>query len=167
LEIQKKWFAESTPVNAKQASAQIGSGTNGTVTIKYDIAGTEGNVYEVAVVVAEGKNKDMSAALANGVITVTLGTGADSNPAATKNTAKLIAEEISDIDGFTATYSGEGTSSISQATTDNVAFEGGQYATFCPIGGVWLYIGTTYYYCSKPCGRRTMDAWQTVAFTTI
>lgn len=167
LELQRKWFAEETPVNAVKASAEIGSGDNGKVTITYDSVGTEANEYEVAVVIAEGLDKAMSAAFANGVITVTLGTDADGNVAAAKNTAKLIAEKISTLDGFTATHSGEGNSSISEATTENVAFEGGLYATVCPISDVWLYIGTTYYYCSKPCSKHTTDAWHTVVFTAI
>ena len=167
MELQTKWFSETTPTNAAKAGINIGTGANGTVNIRYDFVGTEGNDYEIAVVIASGANKDMSAALSNGVITVTLGTGADSNVAATKNTAKLIAAAISAIDDFTATYSGTGADSISEATAENGSFAGGSYCT--PFYGdeAWLYIGTTYYRCSKPCDKYCTDAWQSVAFTTL
>jgi hypothetical protein len=164
LELQTKWFAEDTPTNAHKATAEIGSGTNGKVTIECASVGTEGNEYEVEVVIASGANKPMGAALVNGVLTVTLGTGADSNVAAAKNTAKLISEAISALPEFNATYSGDGSSSISNATSDNVAFDGGSYGTVCPIGGVWLKISNTYYYCSAPNSRYDAN-WRTVVFT--
>jgi hypothetical protein len=167
LELQTKWFAETTPTNANKASASIGTGDNGTVTIEYDSVGTEGNDYKVAVAVASGANKSMAATLSEGVITVTLGTGADELVAAAKNTATLIAAAITNIDGFTAKKSGTGGDSISEATTEDVAFTGGTYCT--PFYGdeAWLYIGTTYYRCSKPCDEYCTDAWQSVAFTTL
>jgi hypothetical protein len=144
MELTKKWFAEDAPQNAKSATATLGTGDNGTITITYDIKGTEGNVYSVAVVVAEGANKAMSVALANKKITVTLGTGADSNVAASKNTATLIAAAISALDGFTATKSGTGGDSISEATSEDVAFEGGQFGTPCIVP--YTYVADTSYY---------------------
>jgi hypothetical protein len=164
LELQTKWFAEATPTNAAKATAEIGSGTDGTVTIECSEVGTEGNEYEVEVVIATGENKAMDAEFADGVLTVTLGTGADSGVDAAKNTAKLIATKISSLDGFTATASGEGTSSISTATEENVAFEDGSYGTVCPIGDVWLKISDVYYYCSAPNSRYDAN-WRTVVFT--
>ncbi len=152
MEIIKKWFADETPVNAKKATAEIGTGEDGTITIECDSVGTEGNGYEVAVVIATGANKAMTVALANGVITVTLGTGADSNVATAKNTATLIATEISKISGFTAVASGEGTSSISQATAENVAFDGGQYGTICINPEAVVYISPYYYTVVAPNG---------------
>ncbi len=168
MEIQKKWFSEEIPANAKKATAEIGTGTNGTVTVEYDFVGTEGNSYKIAVVVAEDANESLSADLSNSKITVTLGTGDVAGTVDdTKNTATLIAAKISAIQGFTATASGEGTSSISTATVKDVDFTGGIYCT--PFYGedAWLYIGTTYYYCSKPCDVYATDAWKSVAFTTI
>jgi hypothetical protein len=167
LEILKKWFAESVPTNAHKATATLGEGENGVITITYNTLGTEGNDLELAVVVADGNSKPLAAAFANGVLTITLAT--DDNGAAdvTKNTAALIATKVSTVSGFTATKSGTGETAISTATTENIAFTGGSYCTPSPIGGVWLYENNTYYYCSKPCGKLDTDAWQTVVFTTI
>jgi len=168
LDIQKKWFSEDTPTNAKKASAKIGTGTNGAVTVECDSVGTEGNFYKIAVVIAEDAKAALAATLSNGKITVTLGTGDVAGTVDdTKNTATLIAAKISIIDGFTATASGDGESSISTATATDVSFTGGTYCT--PFYGdeAWLYIGTTYYYCSKPCGVYATDAWKSVTFTTI
>lgn len=168
LELQTKWFEATTPTNAAKATASIGTGDNGTVVVEYDDVGTEGNDYEIAIVIDEGADADMAVALANGVITVTLGTGEVAGTVDdTKNTATLIATDISAITGFTATASGTGADSISEATTENVAFTGGAYCT--PFYGdeAWLYIGSTYYRCSKPCDTYTTDAWQSVAFTTL
>lgn len=166
MELQTKWFAEATPTNANKATATIGSGTNGAVVVTYDNVGTEGNSYDIEVVIAAGANAAMKAELDDTTITITLGTGATPGVVeAAKNTAKLIATAITALTPFTAAKSGTGVDSISEATEDNVAFTGGTYCT--PFYGdeAWLYIGSTYYYCSKPCDIYSTDAWKTVVFT--
>ena len=168
MEIQTKWFEAATPTNAHNATATIGTGTDGTVVITYDNVGTEGNAYDVAIVIADGANAAMTAALSGTTITVTLGTGAEAGVVATaKNTALLIAAAITALTPFTAAKSGTGADSIATATEENVAFTGGSYCTPFMGDEAWLYIGSTYYYCSKPCGTSTTDAWESVAFTTI
>lgn len=163
MEIQKKWFAEETPVNAKSASATIGSGDNGVVTIVVDSVGTEGNDYTVAVVVADGINKALAASIVGTDITVTLGTDASGDADATKNTAKLIAEKISTIAGVTATYSGTGATAITVAITKK-SLAGGQYGTVAIVPYTWLYIGTTYYVNIAPNSKYDAN-WRTVTFT--
>jgi hypothetical protein len=73
-QLLKKYFAETTPQNAKKASAVIGSGENGTVTVNYDIVGTSGNEYTLEVAEGVGVNTAMSAVLTGKDILVTLGT---------------------------------------------------------------------------------------------
>lgn len=164
--IQSKWFAEAAPVNAKSATASIGSGANGTVTITYDLKGTEGNSFEAAVVVATGNNKDMSAALVNGVVTVTLGTDASGDADATKNTAALIAAAINALDGFSAVSSGTGATAIASATEDNVPFTGGQFGTFCPVPYTYLADSTYYYFNIAPNGDRDTN-WRRIAKASL
>jgi len=71
---EKKWFSGDSPKNAKKASAQIGAGTNGTVTVKYDKVGTEGNDFTVIAENGDGVDVSLSAALDGNDIIVTLGT---------------------------------------------------------------------------------------------
>jgi hypothetical protein len=168
LELQTKWFAAETPTNAHKATASIGTGDNGTVNIVYDNYGTEGNDYDIAIVIAAGANAAMSAALSGTTITVTLGTGTEAGVVASaKNTATLIAAAITALTPFTATKTGTGGDSISEATEENVPFTGGSYCT--PFYGdeAWLKISDTYYYCSKPCDRYSPDAWKSVVFTDL
>lgn len=165
MEIQNKWFAETIPTNATKAKATIGSGDNGTVTITCDSVGTEGNNYEVAIVISEEANAAMSAEIVSNVITITLGTGSSAGVVdSAKNTATLIATAISALESFTAVKSGTGASLISTATTENVAFENGSYGTVCPIGDVWLHISNVYYYCTAPNDKYSAN-WRTVTFT--
>ncbi len=142
MNVQEKWFAETTPLNAAQASAIIGTGTDGVVTITADAVGTEGNAYTIAV--AEGEADGTLAANLTGTdITVTLAMSG-ATPDDTKNTAKLIAAAISTLAGVTATYSGTGATAISTAVT-KTAFEGGQYGTVSVVPETILHIGNDYY----------------------
>lgn len=132
MEVQKKWFAEDNPVNAKGATAIIGDGTDGKVTITCDKVGTIGNDYEVKVAIATKASEDLAVVFANNLLTITLGTDDLSAADNTKNTATLIADAISAIDGFSAIASGTGDTAISTETTTNVEFAGGQFGTVCP-----------------------------------
>ena len=106
------------------ATAQIGSGANGTVTITGVGAneGTAGNSLTVSVVVPVGTSP-LSAVLSGNSLTVSLDvTAGVPNPAA--NTATLVAAAIDALPGFTATASGTGSSSLSVAAGP-VSFSGG------------------------------------------
>jgi len=70
--LQKKWFAETSPTNTNEATTTIGSGDNGVITVIVDEYGTEGNDYTIEVV--EGLNGgDLSSILTDTAIVTTLG----------------------------------------------------------------------------------------------
>jgi hypothetical protein len=97
------------------ATAEIGAGENGTVVITADAAGSDGNDLSVAVVVAGGNDAALSAAIVGDAITVTLGTDANGDPAAAKNTATLVAAAVHALAGVTAAASGTGADSLTAA----------------------------------------------------
>lgn len=97
------------------ASADIGSGADGTVTTTVDAVGDAGNDYTIQVVVGEGNNIDLSAAIDGTAITVTLGTDDTGAVDNTKNTATLVADAINEIPGVTAAASGEGDAALTTA----------------------------------------------------
>ena len=70
-DIHQKWFADETPQNFKRPSCSIGSGTDGTITIKRDIYGVDADDYEVAVAVPAAAS-GLTAELAAKKLTVTL-----------------------------------------------------------------------------------------------
>lgn len=136
--IRMKYFAESVPQNAKSASATIGSGADGTVTVTVDEVGTEGNNYTIEVVAGSGTDINMSAVLDGTDIVVTLGTDATGALDATKNTATLVADAIDALDGVSAIASGTGATALSSAEAKK-NFTGGQYGTIAPSAG-YVYI---------------------------
>jgi hypothetical protein len=140
--LASKWFSEATPQNYKTAKATLGSGDNGTITI---IASTRTTDDVVSIVVPNATSQNLSAAYADGKITVSLATDGSQAADATKNTAKLIAEAIDDLDKFTASASGTGETAISAATSEDVAFEDGQWGTPCQESGVCLTSNGRYY----------------------
>lgn len=162
--LNEKWFAESTPQNFKGATAEIGSGTNGKVTIS---ASNVKTTDVVSVVVATDANANLSVAYANGKLTITLGTGATGGIAdSAKNTAALIATAIKSVDGFTATASGTGASSITTATSSDVAFTDGQAGTPCAEKYVGFVNGTTYYVCIKADNTIKNDGWRSFSLSS-
>ena len=80
LQIYKKYFEEDTPQNAVKASAEIGEGANGVVSVTYDFVGDEGNDYSIAVSDENDGDDDvdLTVTLEDDVITVILGTDGDS-----------------------------------------------------------------------------------------
>jgi hypothetical protein len=104
----------------------------------------------------------MSVALANGVITVTLGTDATVSPITAddaKNTTALIAAEIDDLEGFTAIEDGDGDGVVDE-TAENIVFGGGTLGTPCIEKGT-LYQGSSYYYVATTVDPTTyMDGWR-------
>lgn len=160
--LAQKWFPESTPVNYKPATATLGDGDNGTVTVAYD--GIETDTV-IEIVLAEQASKPLSVAIADGTITVTLGTGAGGAADDAKNTAKLIAQEISKLDGFTATYSGTGLTAIDTITTDDIVFQDGNWGTPCPEAGVGFVSNGTYYVCVRNDNSIYNTSWRTFSLT--
>lgn len=166
MEFTRKYFADAHPQNAKSATAEIGTGENGKVTITVDEVGTGGNDYTVKVVVAEGNSKPLAATLTGTALVVTLGTDGSGNPDATKNTAGLIATKINTIDGLTATKSGEGTTAFTEAIAEK-EFAGGQFGTPAPAGGL-IYIdddnNTLYFTIAS--NSKTGANWRSISLTT-
>jgi len=117
----------TAPTNAKAAAQTIGAGQNGEVTVTAAVKGTAGNDLDIIVSDAGADDCAMTADIAAGVITVTLGkTAAALDP--TKNTANLVAAAINLLTEVTAAASGTGNDSLvaAEATKD---FVGGQDGT--------------------------------------
>lgn len=123
-------------VDDTNASAQIGEGETGVVTVTVDEPGPDGEKYSIKVVVPEvDAATDLEVALEGMVIVVTLAMKADNDtfiPDDVKNTAALVAaaingeegEEETGIPGFTAEASGGGSTPFTDAV-DPVQFSGG------------------------------------------
>lgn len=156
--VKAPWFAAQTPANAKSASVEFGSGTNGKVTIVYDKKGTDGNAYSVEVVVAEENSAPLAASLNGKKLTVSLATNSGGTADDTKNTAKLISAAINTISGFIATYSGTGATAISAAVAES-ELEGGQYGTAC-IEANTVIKGSEYYYICTQGGDSVSAQWK-------
>lgn len=106
------------------ATASIGSGVNGTVTITANgnNEGSVGNTFSVIVVVPGGTSP-LSASVTGTTLTVSLDVigGVPNGPA---NTATLVAAAISALPGFHAVASGTGTSSLN-TPSGPISFSGG------------------------------------------
>jgi len=139
--INLKYFSETVPQNAASATATIGSGADGTVTITVDSVGTEGNNYTVEVVAGSGNNVPMSATLNGTDIVVTLGTDGVGALDATKNTATLVATAVNALTGVSAVASGTGATALAGAEAKK-NFAGGQYGTPAYKTGL-VYIDST------------------------
>jgi hypothetical protein len=105
------------------ASATLGSGTNGVVTITSVNDGIGGNSYTVAAVLGSGNNIAMSVLLTGLNLVVTLGTNGGGTIDTAKNTATLVAAAIDALPEFVATASGTGVTSINP--TSQASFTGG------------------------------------------
>ena len=107
-----------------QAARQIGSGSNGRVTIQVNAAGTAGNDYTVETVDGVGNDVPLSVAIVGSDITVTRGTDSGGSPDASKNTALLVARAINAaVPSVQAFWSGNGSSVI--PTHAQQSFTGG------------------------------------------
>lgn len=165
--ISKKYFSHTVPQNFIPASATLGSGTNGTVTVYSNQPTTD---VEIEIVLGEDPETPLSAVLEDGVITVTLATTDDLTPTADSiaNKASLIAAEISKIEGFTAVASGNGTSSITTETDTNIQFSDGQEGTPCPeVGLGFVTSNGTYYVCTKADNSIYNNGWKTFVLGEI
>lgn len=117
---------EDTPWPANvSATATLGSGTNGVVTISVIAPGTEGNDLNVKVVAGVGNNIALSAVFADPLLTITLGTNSSGALDSAKNKASLVQAAVDALSEFSAVYSGSGTSTI--PVTAEKSFSGGSY----------------------------------------
>jgi len=110
MEIRQNWFGGGIPNNCKGSSVVFGSLPDGQITVtSTEVIGLESNgKFTLQVVAGVGADKAMTAAFANNVVTITLGTAANGTLDNAKNTATLIVTEINKIDGFEAEFSGDG-----------------------------------------------------------
>ena len=115
-------------IDDSKASAQIGEGDNGVVTVTRDEPGPDGEEYSVKVVVPELEEAtDVEVELDGKVIAVELALkeeGEDYVPDDDKNTATLIAGAIDALEGFSAQASGNGTG-VFDDEVEAVQFTGG------------------------------------------
>ncbi len=106
-------FSAKSLVDPASATADIGSGANGTVTTTIDTPGVGGNVWTIEVVVPGGTSS-LSVNVVGTDITVSLDVTAGV-PNAAANTAALVAAAIDAEVGISAVASGTGADSLSAA----------------------------------------------------
>jgi hypothetical protein len=106
-------FSALTLIDPVQATADIGSGADGTVTTTVDAFGVGGNSYTVEVIVPAGTS-GLTTSLVGAVLEVNLAVIGGA-PDAAQNTATLVAAAISLESGVTAVASGTGADSLSGA----------------------------------------------------
>lgn len=120
------------------ATADIGTGDDGTVTVTIDEPGPDGEAYSIAVALGTYDDEPipLSAALDDDTkkITVTLATDAEGGIDA-ENTATLVAAAISALPGITAEASGEGTDAVA-VTVSDVQFDNGYEETMASVYGL-------------------------------
>ena len=163
--ITHKWFPTSLPTNANYASAQIGAGADGVVTIVSDTLGTEENHYSISASVAAGNSAPLSVSKDGTRFYITLGTDVAGDPDDAKNTATLVAAAVSGLDGVSATASGTGATPFAEAV-EIVLFTGGTYATVTHEPAYMLAEGTIYM-TEVPVGRYDTDKWKTGSLATL
>lgn len=103
-----------------RAETSVGSGANGTVTIRVNEPGTNGNGYTVAVVLGVGSNRPLITELVGVAenprnLVITLGTNRAGGLSSSKNTATRVAAAINKLPAFTATASGTGGTALTVA----------------------------------------------------
>lgn len=116
-------------IDPTSATAQIGEGDNGVITITSVLTGADANELQVQVVVPEVEEAtDLDVSFDDQMLTVELGMVADGvggfEPDDTKNTATLIAEAIDALEEFGASASGNGSTPI-DSEIEPVDFTGG------------------------------------------
>lgn len=158
-------------IDDTNASAKVGEGANSFYTVSVDEPGADGEKYSIQHVLpvdTEGET-DLEIDLTDNLITITLAVDASGNPDNNKNTAKLIANAINDaetgLEGFTATYDGDGSGVFAEAT-EPIGFTGGtteRWASLYNSEGTALSISITdnirrvygpYYYFPRYLGGR-------------
>lgn len=138
-------------IDDTNASAKVGEGANSFYTVSVDEPGPDGEKYSIQHVLpvdTEGET-DLEIDLTDNLITITLAVDASGNPDNNKNTAKLIAgainQEGTGLEGFTATYDGDGSGVFAEAT-EPIGFTGGtteRWASLYNSEGTALSISIT------------------------
>jgi len=126
-------FEHLLRIDDTNASAKVGEGANSFYTVSVDKPGSAGEKYSIQHVLPVDPEPDtatnLEIDLTDNLITITLAVDADGNPDNAKNTAKLIADAINHeetgLEGFTATYDGDGSGVFAEATAEPVGFTGG------------------------------------------
>lgn len=93
---------------AKAAVCVPNAVSNATLTVTAATAGWAGNAISIKAVVAGSINAALAAAIANNVITITLGTDGAGAADDTKNTGTLVAAEVDALTEVTCATSGTG-----------------------------------------------------------
>lgn len=129
------------------ATADIGTGDNGTVTTTVDLGGTDGNNFTIEVEVAVGVDQALAAAIVGQAITVTLGTDGAGDPDDAKNTATLVAAAVDALADVSASASGTGNDPLTGAEGPT-SFTGGidQWRTFDALSDLQISSEVTYFY---------------------
>lgn len=107
---------------ATYATATLGAGVNGTVTLTADEAGVDGNDFTIEVV-NPGGTSPLSASLLGNAITISLAVSGGV-PVVGSNRARDFVRVLSPLAGFVASYSGDGTTDIT-TTSGPTNFTGG------------------------------------------
>ena len=103
------------------ASAHIVSGEDFDITVVNDPVGILGNAYEITIVEAPGTDDNLSAAFADGLLTIYLGkVGGVLDD--TKNAVAAVTTKIDELSGLGATATGSGVVGV---TAENIEFSGG------------------------------------------
>ena len=105
------------------ASATLGGGADGVVTITAADPGADANRFTVAVEAGVGDDQPLTAALAGSDLTVTLGTTGTGGADPAKNAAALVAAAIDALPEFAAAASGTGATAV--PVTARKQFAGG------------------------------------------
>lgn len=163
-----KWFAEATPQNFDgNASATIGSGTNGSIELTHSDAETDD---VVAIVVPGSNTAACSAAYAANKLTITLAVNSSSADL-DANKAVTIAAAINALTGcpITAEAGGTGAGKITAATTSDVAFTAGHDGTPCPEKGTALYDADNdlYYVCAEANNTAKNANWKKFSIVNL
>tara|TARA_R100001244_G_scaffold53662_1_gene46563 strand:- start:5702 stop:6643 length:942 start_codon:yes stop_codon:yes gene_type:complete len=133
------FFANKSLSAPVAATADIGSGANGTVTVS--VPGTAGNSYTVSVTVPSGDNA-LAVTVVGTAITVNLAT-ASGVAVGSSNTATLIAAAVNVLGSeVSATASGTGADSISSAEGPT-SLSGGVDGTFTHLGSGFYELDLT------------------------
>ena len=132
MEIRQNWFGGGAPTNWKPAITTIGAGASGTINIIVDsIDAAEADGYTVEVEINSDVSEDLAVSLTGKALVVTLGTDGTGAADNTLNTAELIVEEINELTGLTATFTGDGSTPL-DTVEDEKDFTAMQYGTECP-----------------------------------
>jgi hypothetical protein len=114
----------SLAVGSTAATATIGSGANGTVTVTARVPGEGGNALTIEVKATTAHSAPLQATQSGSALTVTLATTSSGSLDASQNTARLVAAALSALSSVSATASGTGATALASAEGPHV-FAGG------------------------------------------